>query len=138
MEAHGSPLRAWLQQRIDLLPDPVESQVAESIGTDRLDAMMTAFEAVRRGGTVSIVGVYGGRADPMPMMDLFDKGLTIRMGQANVKRWIDELWPAVMDENDPLGSESLDSHRMPLDDAERAYRMFDEKADGCIKVVLKP
>ncbi|GAB3223546.1 zinc-dependent alcohol dehydrogenase [Glycomyces halotolerans] len=138
MEAHGSPVREWLQQRVDLLPDPVGSQVAESVGTDRLEGMMTAFDAVRRGGTVSIVGVYGGQADPMPMMDLFDKGLTIRMGQCNVKRWIDEIWPALLNDSDPLGTEDLASHRMPLAEAERAYRIFNDKDDGCVKVVLKP
>ncbi len=138
MEAHGSPVRKWLQQRADLLPEPLGSEVAESIGVDRLDAMMTAFTIVRRGGTVSIVGVYTGEADPVPMGELFDKGLTVRMGQCNVKRWIDEIWPALIDEADPLGTEDLTSHRLPLDEAERGYKLFDKQKDGCIKVVLQP
>lgn len=137
MEAHGSPMRDWLQERADMLPES-SSEVTESVGVDRLDALATAFASVRRGGTVSILGVYVGEADPLPLADLFDKGLTIRMGQCNVKHWIDEIWPALVDESDPLGTEDLASHRLPLDEAARGYAMFDQKEDGCIKVLLKP
>ena len=107
-------------------------------GVDRLDAVHTAIDLVRRGGTVSLSGVYGGMADPMPMMTLFDKQITIREGQCNVKRWIDDIVPVVLEEGDPLGLESLATHRPALSDAPAAYEMFQKKADGCVKVVLKP
>ena len=101
-------------------------------------ALDTAFRAVRRGGVVSISGVYGGQADPLPMMSLFDKGVTLRMGQCHVKRWIDDIWPVLMSDGDPLGAETLATHRPPLSEAAEAYAMFQAKADGCVKVVLKP
>ncbi len=107
-------------------------------GLDRTAALDTAFGAVRRGGTVSISGVYGGEADPMPMMTMFDKGIAIRMGQCHVKRWIDDIWPVLMADGDPLGVEALATHHLPLSEAPGAYRMFQEKSDGCVKVVLQP
>jgi threonine dehydrogenase-like Zn-dependent dehydrogenase len=93
---------------------------------------------VRRGGTVSISGVYGGALDPLPMMQLFDKQLQLRMGQANVRRWVDELMPLVSDDSDPLGTEDLATHRLPLVDGPRGYEIFQKKQDGAIKVVLSP
>jgi threonine dehydrogenase-like Zn-dependent dehydrogenase len=120
------------------LPDKVAAAVTEKVGVDRLAALQTAFDVVRRAGTVSIVGVYGGAADPISMMQLFDKGLTLRMGQANVKRWIDDLLPLVSDPTDPLGVLDLRTHRVPLEEAPGAYDMFQKKTDGCIKVVLDP
>lgn len=93
---------------------------------------------MRRGGTVSISGVYGGMADPLPMMTLFDKGLTLRMGQCHVKRWTDELLEIASQPDDVLGLESLATHRVPLDQAPEMYRTFRDKEDGCIKVVLTP
>jgi threonine dehydrogenase-like Zn-dependent dehydrogenase len=96
------------------------------------------IDTVRRGGTISLSGVYGGTADPMPMMDLFDKQIQLRMGQANVKRWIDQLMPLVEDAADPLGVEDLATHRLSLEDAPRAYEMFQKKEDGAIKVLLAP
>ena len=62
-------------------------------GVDRLAALHMAIDLVRRGGTISLIGVYGGMTDPMPMMTLFDKQITIRMGQANVRRWVDDILP---------------------------------------------
>ena len=100
--------------------------------------MRQSFETVRRAGTISLIGVYGGQSDPFPMMDLFDKGVTIRMGQAHVKRWIDDILPAVMEDDDPLGTEDLTTHTLPLDEAPRGYEIFQKKEDGCIKVVLRP
>ncbi|WP_456825808.1 zinc-dependent alcohol dehydrogenase [Cellulomonas sp. P5_E12] len=138
MEAHGSPIAAGGQRLTGILPDKVAVAVVEKAGLDRLAALQTAFDVVRRAGTVSIVGVYGGAVDPFPMMQLFDKGLTLRMGQANVKRWIDDLLPLVSDDADPLGVLDLRTHRVPLEDAPGAYDMFQKKADGCIKVVLDP
>ena len=66
----------------------------QASAVDRLDALHTAIKAVRRGGTVSVSGVYGGEVDPMPMMEMFDRGITLRMGQCHVKRWIDDILPA--------------------------------------------
>jgi len=93
---------------------------------------------VRRGGTVSISGVYAGEADMMPMKTMFDKQLSLRMGQCNVKRWIDDLLPLVEDPADPLGVMDLTTHRAPLADAPDLYETFQKKEDGCIKVVLQP
>jgi threonine dehydrogenase-like Zn-dependent dehydrogenase len=138
MEAHGTPFQEFAQKAAGKLPDPVARAATEKLGVDRMGALRTAFDSVRRGGTVSIIGVYGGQADPFPMMDLFDKGVTIRMGQAHVKRWIDEIMPTLTGDGDPLGVEDLTTHRVPLDDAPGAYDMFKNKQDGCVKVVLKP
>ena len=93
---------------------------------------------MRRGGTVSLSGVYGGEASPMPMLSLFDKQIQLRMGQCNVRRWFDDLLPLVEDPDDPLGIDDLVTHRLPLDAAPEAYEMFQKKTDGCIKVVLDP
>ncbi|NMR21293.1 zinc-dependent alcohol dehydrogenase [Cellulomonas fimi] len=138
MEAHGSPLAAGAQRVAGLLPDAVARPMTEKIGIDRLAALLEAISAVRRGGTVSISGVYGGMVDPLPMMQMFDKGLTLRMGQANVRRWTDEILPLVADVTDPLGVLDLRTHRLPLEQAPEAYAMFQAKRDGCIKVVLDP
>jgi threonine dehydrogenase-like Zn-dependent dehydrogenase len=97
----------------------------------------TALDAVRRGGTISLSGVYGGAADPMPMMDPFDKQIQVRIGQANVKRWVGEILPLLAD-SDPLGVDDLTSHRLPLKEAPHAYEMFQRKEDGAIKILLKP
>jgi threonine dehydrogenase-like Zn-dependent dehydrogenase len=97
-----------------------------------------AIELVRRGGTVSLSGVYGGAVDPMPMMQMFDKQLTLRMGQANVRRWIDDLLPLVCGDDDPLGVESFATHHLPLADAPHAYEIFQKKQDGAFKVLLQP
>ena len=90
-------------------------------GVDRLAALYSAIDVVRRGGTISLIGVYGGVADPMPMMTMFDKQIQLRMGQANVKRWVDDIMPLLTDD-DPLGTESFATHRVPLDEAPTATR----------------
>ena len=100
--------------------------------------MITGIDAVRRGGTLSIVGVYGGQTDPMPMLTLFDKQIQLRMGQANVKRWTEDLMPLLAGDSDPLGVEQFATHRLPLEEAPEAYKMFQEKRDGCVKVVMTP
>jgi threonine dehydrogenase-like Zn-dependent dehydrogenase len=142
LEAHGSGdgsgFAELAQKGAGLLPDALAKKVIKTAGVDRLPAIMLAVDAVRRGGTVSLSGVYAGTADPMPMMTMFDKQLTLRMGQCNVQRWIPELLPLVEDRSDPLGTEDLVTHRMPLEDAPRMYEVFQKKAEGCIKVVLKP
>lgn len=138
MEAHGSPIAAAAQAATGLLPDGVARKMMEKVGVDRLSALLSCIDAVRRGGTVSILGVYGGMTDPLPMMQMFDKGISIRMGQANVKHWIDDLMPLVTDDSDPLGVEDLASHTLALDEAPWAYEMFQKKKDGAIKMVLRP
>ena len=110
----------------------------QTVGFDQLAILRTAIEAARRGGTLSIIGVYGGAADPLPMLTMFDKQLTLRMGQANVRRWIDDLMPLVLDDADPLGTEGFATHHLPLEDAPQAYRDFASKSDGMVKVLLQP
>ncbi|WP_306208326.1 zinc-dependent alcohol dehydrogenase [Actinoplanes sp. RD1] len=138
MEAHGTPFQEFAQRAAGLLPDAVARKAIDKAGIDRMAALRTCFAAVRRAGTVSIIGVYGGQADPMPMMDLFDKGITMRMGQAHVKHWVDDIMPLLTGDGDPLGVDDLVTHRVPLEEAPQAYDMFKNKEDGCIKVVLKP
>ncbi|WP_264030138.1 zinc-dependent alcohol dehydrogenase [Cellulosimicrobium sp. SH8] len=138
MEAHGSPVAEATQKVVGLLPDLLSAPLTERAGADRLAALYAAFDLVRRGGTVSVSGVYGGAKDPLPMMQLFDKQLTLRMGQANVRRWTDTLLPLVADASDPLGVLDLRTHRLSLESAPAAYGMFQRKEDGCVKVVLDP
>lgn len=138
MEAHGSPVESAAIAAVGVLPDAVAAPLMKSAGIDKMAALNTAFQAVRRGGTVSISGVYGGQADPFPLQMIFDKGVQIRMGQCHVKRWIDDIWPVLMADGDPLGAETLATHRPPLAEAAEAYEMFQKKSDGCVKVVLKP
>jgi threonine dehydrogenase-like Zn-dependent dehydrogenase len=138
MEAHGSPVSELAQKLTGLLPDAIAEPMMQKAGVDRLAALTASIDAVRRGGTVSIVGVYGGMKDPLPMLILFDKQIQLRMGQANVKRWIDDIMPLVLDNSDPLGVLDLATHRLPLDEAPQGYAMFQEKRDGAIKIVLQP
>jgi threonine dehydrogenase-like Zn-dependent dehydrogenase len=138
MEAHGSPVAAFSQRAAAFLPDAVAAPMIEKAGVDRLAALRSAIDIARRGGTVSISGVYGGAVDPLPMMTMFDKQLTLRMGQGNVRRWSDDLTALGHVPSDPLGVLDLRTHRVPLDDAPAAYEMFQKKHDGCIKVVLDP
>jgi threonine dehydrogenase-like Zn-dependent dehydrogenase len=137
MEAHGSPVAKAAQQVTGLLPDALAKPMMQSAGVDRLDALYSAIDVVRRGGTISLIGVYGGMADPLPMLTLFDKQIQLRMGQANVKRWVDDIMP-LLDDDDPLGVDSFASHVVPLDEAPHAYDIFQKKQDGAVKVMLKP
>jgi len=138
MEAHGSGVAKAAQTVAGLLPDAIAAPVFKAAGIDRLAALYACIDAVRRGGTVSLSGVYGGMADPMPMMQLFDKGIQLRMGQAHVKRWIDDILPLLEGDDDPLGVEDLKTHTFPLEQAPHGYEIFQKKQDGAIKVVLKP
>ncbi|MTV26299.1 glutathione-dependent formaldehyde dehydrogenase [Nitriliruptoraceae bacterium ZYF776] len=138
MEAHGNSTAKWMQKMTAVLPDAISKPMTEKMGIDRLSALYTAIDACRRGGTVSLSGVYGGAADPLPMLDLFDKQLQVRMGQCNVRKWTDEILPYCTDDADPLGTEDLVTHRVPLADAPGMYETFQSKDDGCIKVVLDP
>src|SRR2546421_7299246 len=137
MEAHGSPGAKVAQQGAGFLPGAVAQQLMQKAGIDRLHAFYLAIDIVRRGGTISLIGVYGGMADPLPMLTLFDKQIQLRMGQANVKRWADDILPLLLD-GDPLGVEQFHTHRVPLDEASDAYAKFQKKEDGAVKVVLQP
>ncbi|HJC69332.1 MAG TPA: alcohol dehydrogenase catalytic domain-containing protein [Candidatus Brachybacterium intestinipullorum] len=138
MEAEGSPVAGLAQTLAGKLPDAVAQPLMEHAGVDRLAALHTAIDLVRRGGTVSLSGVYGGAASPMPLLTMFDKQLQLRMGQCNVRVWTDTLMPLVEDPGDPLGVGDLVTHRLPLDEAAVGYDLFQRKHDGCIKVVLDP
>ena len=137
MEAHGSPVAKVTQQLAGLLPDALSKPMMQRAGVDRLDALYSAIDIARRGGTISLSGVYGGAADPMPMLTMFDKQLRLHMGQANVKRWVDDILPLLTDD-DPLGVDDFATHTVPLDDAPRMYEVFQKKQDGAVKVVLTP
>jgi threonine dehydrogenase-like Zn-dependent dehydrogenase len=137
MEAHGSPVPKIAQTMTGLLPDAIAKPMMQRVGVDRLTALYSAVDAVRRGGTISLAGVYGGAADPLPMMQMFDKQIQLRMGQANVKRWVDDIMPLLGDE-DVLGVEDFATHRIPLAEAPQAYETFQKKADGAIKYVMTP
>jgi threonine dehydrogenase-like Zn-dependent dehydrogenase len=137
MEAHGAPVAKLAQQATGLLPDAVAEKLMQKAGVDRLHAFYLAIDIVRRGGTISLIGVYGGMADPLPMLTIFDKQIQLRMGQANVRRWCDDIMPLLVD-GDPLGVEQFHTHQMPLDQAPEAYEMFQKKRDGAVKVLLKP
>nr|WP_091931673.1 zinc-dependent alcohol dehydrogenase [Blastococcus sp. DSM 46786] len=137
MEAHGSPVASALQKATAIVPDAIMEKVMQVAGVDRLAALNTAIEAVRRGGTISLSGVYGGATDPMPLMRMFDKQIQLRMGQANVWRWVPDILPLLID-GDPLGVDEFATHRVPLEQAPEAYANFREKKDGAVKVLLQP
>jgi threonine dehydrogenase-like Zn-dependent dehydrogenase len=137
MEAHGSPVGKLAQQMTALIPDGIAAKLMQRAGVDRLGALHLAIDLVRRGGTISLAGVYGGMADPLPMLTLFDKQVQLRMGQANVHRWVGELMPLLGDD-DPLGLDGFATHRLPLDQAPQGYEMFQKKQDGAVKVLLRP
>ncbi|MGV9240286.1 zinc-binding dehydrogenase, partial [Streptomyces nigra] len=136
-EAHGSAAAKLAQSAAAIMPRKISGPFAERFSIDRLAAFHTAIELVRRGGTISLSGVYGGMADPLPMLTMFDKQIQLRMGQANVRRWADEILPYLTDE-DPLGVDDFATHRVPLSDAPHAYEMFQRKQDGAVKVLMKP
>jgi len=138
MEAHGSPATGLTQQIAGLLPDAVAQNVMNEAGVDRLNVLYQAIQTVRRGGTLSLIGLYGGQADPIPMLTLFDKQIQLRMGKANVKRWVDDIMPLLVDASDPLGVESFATHKMPLEEAPHGYEIFQKKQDGAIKILLQP
>ena len=138
MEAHDSPVGKAAHTAVGLLPDALAKPLTDTMAIDRLGALRTALKAVRRGGTVSVSGVYGGEVDPLPMMEMFDRGISMRMGQCHVKRWIPDLLPLVLDDADPLGTLDLTTHHLPLDQAPHGYEIFQKKQDDCIKVVLHP
>ncbi len=123
MEAAGSGVDRALQ--------------ATKVQLDRMNVLHECMGAVRRGGTLSLAGVYIGAMPMFPLGDLFDKQVAIRMGQVNVRRWTDDLLPLLTDD-DPFGLDDFVTHVLPLDQAPQAYRMFQKKQDGAVKVVLQP
>jgi threonine dehydrogenase-like Zn-dependent dehydrogenase len=141
MEAHGATAGAaagkLAHQMVGLLPDAVGEKLMQTGGVDRLTAFYSAIDIVRRGGTISLSGVYGGQADPLPMLTIFDKQIQLRMGQANVLKWVPDIMPLLTDE-DPLGVDDFASHRIPLEGAPEAYEKFQKKEDGHIKILLQP
>jgi threonine dehydrogenase-like Zn-dependent dehydrogenase len=137
MEAHGAPIGEAAQKIVGLIPDAIAAKMMERAGVDRLSVINAAIDGVRRGGTISLSGVYGGMLDPLPMLTMFDKQINLRMGQANVKRWIDDIMPLLEDE-DVLGVEGFATHRLPLDSAPEAYETFQKKQDGAVKILLQP
>ncbi|RBY86892.1 alcohol dehydrogenase catalytic domain-containing protein [Blastococcus sp. TF02A-26] len=137
MEAHGSPLASLAQKATAIVPDAIMEKVMQVAGVDRLAALNTAIETVRRGGTISLSGVYGGATDPLPLMRMFDKQIQLRMGQANVWRWVPDILP-ILAEGDPLGVDDFATHHVPLEQAPEAYMNFREKKDGAVKVLLTP
>ena len=137
MEAHGSPGAKAMHSMTAMVPNALAEKLMLKAGVDRLAALQLAIELVRRGGTISVLGVYGGMTDPIPMMTLFDKQIQVRMGQANVRRWVDDIVPLLVDD-DPLGVDTFATHHLGLDEAPGAYEMFQKKSDGAIKVVFNP
>ncbi|MDJ0392932.1 zinc-dependent alcohol dehydrogenase [Rhodococcus sp. G-MC3] len=137
MEAHGSPVAKAAQQFAGLLPDAIAAPLMQKAGVDRMGAFYSAIDIVRRGGTISLSGVYGGMADPLPMLTMFDKQIQLRMGQANVKKWVPDILPLLTDA-DPLGVDSFATHTLPLSEAPHAYEIFQKKQDGAVKILLKP
>jgi threonine dehydrogenase-like Zn-dependent dehydrogenase len=138
MEAHGAPVGQLAQNMARLLPGMVAAKVMEKAGMDRMVALHLAIDMVRRGGTISIAGHYGGTLDPMPLMTLFDKQIQLRMGQANVRRWVEDIMPLLTGADDPLGVDTFATHRLPLSEAPAAYENFQQKKDGTVKVLLRP
>ncbi|MEA2171397.1 MAG: hypothetical protein QOF76_4697 [Solirubrobacteraceae bacterium] len=137
MEAHGSPIAGFAHKLVGMLPDRLGQPLMEKAGVSKLAALYTAIEIVRRGGTISLSGVYGGAADPLPTLQLFDKQIQVRQGQANVKRWVEEIMPLLSDD-DPLGVDTFATHHVPLSEAPAAYERFQKKEDGTVKVVFTP
>src|SRR5436190_9632367 len=138
MEAHGAPVGKLAHRIAGMLPDAIAAPMAEKMGIDRLSALHSAIELVQRGGTISLSGVYGGAASPMPLIQMFDKQISLRMGQANVRRWIDDILPLVCGDDDLLGVDDFATHHVALEDAPQAYETFQKKQDGAFKVRLRP
>jgi threonine dehydrogenase-like Zn-dependent dehydrogenase len=126
LEAHGTSLDAWY----DLAKQTLRLE------TDRLHALRQAIRACRKGGTVSIPGVYAGFVDKFPLGLAFNKGLTLKMGQTHVHRYMPRLLKHI--EQHDLDPTRVITHRMRLKEAPRAYQLFKDKQDSCIKVVLSP
>jgi threonine dehydrogenase-like Zn-dependent dehydrogenase len=126
LEAHGTTLDAWY--------DRVKTSMY--LATDRPHALRQAIGACRKGGTVSIPGVYGGWLDKFPLGAAFAKGLTLKMGQTHMHKYMPMLLQRI--ERGEIKPSSIITHRVALDDAPEMYRVFREKQEECVKVVMKP
>jgi threonine dehydrogenase-like Zn-dependent dehydrogenase len=126
MEAHGNTIGDWYDK----------AKTATMMATDRLGALRQAIHSCRKGGTVSIPGVYGGLLDKVPMGAAFGKGLTLKMGQTHVHRYLPQLMDRI--QRGDIDPSYVITHRLSLSDAPNAYKTFRDKQDGCIKVVLRP
>jgi threonine dehydrogenase-like Zn-dependent dehydrogenase len=122
MEAHGSAY------------DVVKQKVR--LETDRPYVLRQAMRACRKGGTLSVPGVYAGFIDKVPFGAAFAKGLTVKMGQTHVQRYLRPLFERI--QRSEIDPSFVITHRFPLEEAPRAYEIFAEKRDNCIKVVLTP
>jgi threonine dehydrogenase-like Zn-dependent dehydrogenase len=138
MEAHGDPVASFAQSATGALPRPVARSLSRHVGIDRMAAIELALDAVQRGGTVSLSGVYAGVLDPMPLLHMFDKGIALRMGQCDVHRWRGGILPLLERDEDVLGVDDLVTHHGSLEEAPELYELFRSKQDGCVKVVLHP
>lgn len=126
MEAHGP--------HIDYYYDKAKTMMM--MGTDRISAFRQAIHACRKGGTVSVPGVYGGLLDKVPFGAAMQKGLTIRTGQTHVHKYLPILLRHI--EHGDIDPSFVVTHTVPLDDAPKMYKTFRDKKDGCVKVVMKP
>ncbi|MEA2708251.1 MAG: hypothetical protein QOF78_852 [Phycisphaerales bacterium] len=126
MEAHGLTVDAFIDK----------AKAAMMLATDRPHALRQAINCCRKGGTVSVPGVYGGLLDKVPFGAFMQKGLTMKTGQTHVHRYIKRLIDHIR--NGDIDPSFVITHKLPLSEAPNGYRMFNEKSDGCIKIVLKP
>ena len=126
LEAHGTTIDAWYDK----------AKTAAYMATDRASALRQAIHSCRKGGTVSIPGVYGGLIDKVPLGAAFGKGLTLRMGQTHVHRYLAMLLDRI--DRGEIDPSCVITHRIRLEDAPKAYELFKRKQDDCIKVVIKP
>lgn len=138
LEAHGAGAARAAQTLVGFLPDFIARKALMNASVDRMGAIYLAIDAVRRGGTISLSGLYAGTSDPMPLQTMFDKQVQLRMGQANVKHWVDQILPLAEEPGDPLGLADFATHRVPLSEAPEAYRSFQGKTDETVKVLFKP
>jgi len=106
------------------------------MATDRASALRQAIQSCRKGGTVSVPGVYGGFIDKFPFGAAMNKGLTIKTGQTHVHKYLPRLLRYI--ETNEINPSFVVTHRVSLDDAPQMYRTFRDKRDGCVKVVMKP
>jgi threonine dehydrogenase-like Zn-dependent dehydrogenase len=126
MEAHGTSVGEiydWTKQVMRL-------------GTDRPNVLRQAIQACRKGGIVSVPGVYGGFLDKIPFGAAFSKGLTFKMGQTHVHRYMRPLLERI--QRGEIDPSFVITHFISLADAAQGYKLFEQKEDHCIKVVLKP
>jgi threonine dehydrogenase-like Zn-dependent dehydrogenase len=126
MEAHGFSVDAFVDK----------AKAALMLATDRAHALRQAINCCRKGGTVSIPGVYGGFVDKFPIAAAMQKGLTFRMGQTHVHRYVLKLIDHI--QRGDIDPSFVITHKLPLDQAPHGYDIFNKKRDGCIKIVLKP